>query len=186
MSGWTVPSPTLAVVSGPPGAGKTTLAHALAAAVGCPAVCRDEIKEGMVHTLAGGDPGSSDLDLRTMATFFDVLRLLLGAGVSVVAEAAYQDRLWRPGLEPLRDLATIRVIRCTVAAEVAHDRVARRLTDTGSRAAHDDRRYLGGRTAAAAGDGFGWVTLPAPTLRVDTSDGYAPPLAEIVAFVTGA
>ena len=41
-------TPTLIVVSGPAGSGKTTLAHALAAAVGCPAVSRDEIKEGMV------------------------------------------------------------------------------------------------------------------------------------------
>ena len=42
-------APTLVVVSGPPGSGKTTLAHKIAAAVGCPAICRDEIKEGMVH-----------------------------------------------------------------------------------------------------------------------------------------
>jgi adenylate kinase family enzyme len=43
------PLPTLIVVSGPAGSGKTTLAHAIASAVGCPAICRDEIKEGMVH-----------------------------------------------------------------------------------------------------------------------------------------
>jgi deoxyadenosine/deoxycytidine kinase len=35
--------PTLVVVSGPLGAGKTTLAHRLAGAIGCPAICRDEI-----------------------------------------------------------------------------------------------------------------------------------------------
>ena len=42
-------SHTHVVVSGPPGSGKTTLAHAIASAVGCPAICRDEIKEGMVR-----------------------------------------------------------------------------------------------------------------------------------------
>jgi adenylate kinase family enzyme len=40
--------PALIVVSGPMGSGKTTLAHRIAQAVGCPAICRDEIKEGMM------------------------------------------------------------------------------------------------------------------------------------------
>ena len=47
----------LVVVSGPMGSGKTTLAHRLAGSVGCPAICRDEIKEGMVHTAPGSWPG---------------------------------------------------------------------------------------------------------------------------------
>ena len=47
-------TPTLVVVSGPPRTGKTTLAHMIARAVPCPAVCRDEIKEGMVHAAGDG------------------------------------------------------------------------------------------------------------------------------------
>ena len=76
--------PILVVVSGPAGAGKTTLAHTLAAAIGCPAICRDEVKEGMVHAqgehfeAAPGDP----LTQRTLSVFFGVLRLLLEAGVT--------------------------------------------------------------------------------------------------------
>jgi predicted kinase len=57
--------PTLVVMSGRPGTGKTTLAHAIASAVGCPAVSRDEIKEGMVHATPGFEPGPGgepDLD----------------------------------------------------------------------------------------------------------------------------
>jgi predicted kinase len=38
--------PTLIIVSGRGGSGKTTLAHQLAATLGCPALCRDEIKKG--------------------------------------------------------------------------------------------------------------------------------------------
>ena len=41
--------PTLIVVTGRPGSGKTTLAHALAREIRCPAICRDEIKEGLAH-----------------------------------------------------------------------------------------------------------------------------------------
>jgi adenylate kinase family enzyme len=45
--------PALIVISGPMGSGKTTLAHKIAESVGCPAICRDEIKEGMVHATPG-------------------------------------------------------------------------------------------------------------------------------------
>jgi adenylate kinase family enzyme len=48
--------PTLIIVSGPGGSGKTTLAHQLAATLGCPALCRDEIKEGMVASYPGFVP----------------------------------------------------------------------------------------------------------------------------------
>lgn len=41
-------APVIAVVSGPPGSGKSILAHALADDIGVPAIIRDEIKQGMV------------------------------------------------------------------------------------------------------------------------------------------
>src|SRR4051794_41828133 len=94
-----VQRPALVVVSGPPACGKTTLAHALAEAIPCPAVCRDELKEGMVHAHGGSfEPAPGDpLTQRTLPLFFDVLRLLLAAGVTVVAGAAVPGWLWGPG-----------------------------------------------------------------------------------------
>ncbi|MEU2614627.1 AAA family ATPase [Micromonospora sp. NPDC007271] len=176
--------PTLVVVSGPSGAGKTTLAHLLARRIGCPAICRDEIKEGMVHAVGGFTATPSDeLTLRTLPTFFKVLQLLLAAGVTTVAEAAFQDRLWRPGLQPLIAIADIRVVHCQVAAQRAFDRIQRRQEEDLIRRAHADA-YLGDlQTHAVGHHGFQPVRLDVPEIEVDTSDGYRPGLDEILAFV---
>ena len=169
--------PTLVVVSGPPGSGKTTLAHALAAELGCPAICRDEIRQGVVRA---GTPDPRML--HTLATFFDVLTLLARAGVTTVAEAAFQDRLWQPGLAALTGLARIRVVRCTVPPPTARDRIVARLGTDANRAAHDDAGLLRRMDAGAAS----WepISLAVPTLTVDTSAGYSPALADIVAFAS--
>ncbi|MEY9936847.1 AAA family ATPase [Streptacidiphilus sp. MAP5-3] len=174
--------PTLVAVSGPPGAGKTTLAHALSDALGWPAVCRDEIKENLAA--AGAEP-ADQVDLKTLETFFRTLAELLKSGRSLVAEAAFQDRLWRPGLEPLADLASIRIVRCVVDPEFARVRVARRSVEVPSRAVHGDADLLR-RIAEGERPIESWVpiALDVPCLVVDTTQGWKPSLDRIVAFAT--
>ena len=175
--------PTLVVVSGPLGSGKTTLAHKIAFAVGCPAICRDEIKEGMVHNTPGFVPSQGDeLTRRTLPVFFGVLELLLRAGVTTVAEAAFQDKVWRPRLEPLRSLARIRIVHCTVDADLAFERNLRRGQENRLRLAHADPGPLDAAGHHRTHHAFDRVSL-APWLDVDTTDGYRPGFSQIVAFV---
>ena len=168
------------------GVGKTTLAHKLAEAVGCPAICRDEIKEGMVHTAPGFVAGPGDeLTMRTLPVFFDVLTLLLGAGVTTVAEAAFQDRVWRPRLEPFLPVAAIRVVHCAADPEAAFERIVRRRDRDAARRAHADPGAAGREAYVRRLRDFDRVRLDVPSIEVDTTSGYRPGLAEVIAFAAG-
>ncbi len=175
--------PLLVVVSGPPGSGKSTLADELARAIPCPALSRDEIKEGLVHALEGYTSAQGDeLSLRTLEIFFGLVGTLVDEGVSLVAEAAFQHRLWEPTLTPLLERARIHIVRCHVDPAVAWERINRRADELPARRlVHGDpslddsfERFV------AKLAGFEPVVLPVPTIDVDTSAGLEPALDAIL------
>ncbi|TVZ05808.1 ATP-binding protein [Trebonia kvetii] len=174
-------------MSGPAGSGKTTLAHEIARAVGCPAICRDEIKEGMVHAAAPGfRPAVGDeLTMRTLPVFFGVLEQLLLAGVTSVADAAFQDKVWRPWLTPLLPLARLRIVQCAADPEVAFGRIVLRRERNAVRDAHADPSAADRVEFLSRLRAFDRISLDVPELAVDTTAGYRPSLAEIVAFARG-
>lgn len=95
----------------------------------------------MVHATPGFSPELTDeLSRRTLPIFFSILEMLLRAGVTTVAEAAFQHRLWRPGLERLCGLARIRIVHCTVDAGAALSRSLQRSEENPLRRAHSDSR----------------------------------------------
>jgi predicted kinase len=182
-------TPALIVVAGRPGSGKTTLAHAVARAIRCPMISRDEIKEGLVNTTGEvGQPGDA-VERHASDAFFDTLTLLLQRRITVVAEAAFQHKVWAPRLEPLLAIARVRIVLCEIDPQLARSRhVERGLADPARERFHHDRGVRIART------GEDWRSLPVtsydpprldvPTLTVDTSAGYRPPFEAIVAFAT--
>ena len=167
--------PLLIVVSGRPGSGKSTLARTLAETIRCPLVSRDEIKEGLMARPTP-DLSSHEITRAAFEAFFAAIELLVRRGVSVVAEAGFQQSRWAPKLEPLLPLCDLRIVLCETSAELAHARMLTRELADPSRGRYHPVGPL--QTEFVPPD------LPVPTLRVDTSDGYRPGLPEIVAFVT--
>ena len=181
--------PRLTVVAGRPGSGKTTLTHALARAIRCPAVGRDQIKEGLVQSLAdAANAARMDAAQRhANDVFFRTVELLLGHGVTLVAEAAFLHAVWAPRLGPLLAIAPTRIIVCSVDAELAWQRhVARGLADPERERFHPDRALVAAREGSPLPLApFDPPRLEVPTLVVDTTNGYRPELERIIAFARG-
>jgi predicted kinase len=177
--------PNLIVVTGRPASGKTTLAHALAKSVRCPVISRDEIKEGIVNTIENsGTTAIDDLNGYVYHVFFETIALLVGKSITLVIEAAFQHQLWAPKLEPLKKVARIRLIVCSLHSQLAYSRyVQRGLQDPDRAGFHDDW------AAQTAKEGVEYLNrsyqppeMDVPTLAVDTSNGYQPLFEEIVSF----
>jgi predicted kinase len=119
-AGWYV------VVSGPPGSGKTTLATALAPALGLPLIAKDTIKEALMAVLPAPDVEASRLVGRA-----SVAALL---AVAAAAPGAVLESVWRhyarAGLAGLPGSVVEVFCRCDQA--IAAQRYARR---AGTRAA---------------------------------------------------
>jgi hypothetical protein len=116
-----------------------------------------------------------------IATFYDMITLLLGRGLSLIAELSFRRGLDEPRLRPVGDIATLVNIHCALPTAEAQRRFAAR--ERTRRPVKSAASFIEQMEAGA----FDWspfdpLDLVIPRMIVDTSGDYAPDLASIVAF----
>jgi predicted kinase len=170
--------PILVVVTGPPGAGKTTIAAAVAEQLGLPLIAKDAIKERLHDALGGeGRAWSQRLGESTFEVLFHVLGQLLVAGVSAVAEGNFSRSAPFRALPP----ATVLQVHVTADASVLRERFASR---PDRHPVHYDEEVVDEVPARAEAGEWEPLDLDGALLKVDTSSFPEP--AEIVRAVEAA
>lgn len=168
--------PTLVLVSGGPGVGKTVLAGTLSEHLGLPVFAHDAVRAGVAATVGAHDVDTARaLGPRAWGAYYGLLQHLVTVGVSLIAGAHFQRGRSESELTPLVERSRSVLVHCVAPRDVIVERVRLRRADP-----RRSRRFLVGDDGVLQrmeSGGFEWhvheepMDLPVPTLVVDTSLG---------------
>ena len=162
----------LIIVSGPPGAGKTTLASSLSELLGIPLLTKDGLKEALFDSLGWNDRAwSQSLGAASFELLYRLIDSQLKAGVPLIVEANFKpaaaDRLGKL----LKAHAVFPVqISCTAREDVLDARMRERWNSGKRHPGHDDVATMKEKYPGWSSAEYAALPLGGSVYSVDTTD----------------
>jgi predicted kinase len=170
-----------------PATGKSTLAEHLSTSLGWPVFTKDTLKE-ILFDAAAHDPEHFDEDAsdligtQSIALLLHIAQTLVAAQINLILEANFRADLAAEDFARFLPHANLRHVYCALETEQVLDRYVQRLENDERHPVHVDTGNPEELAAQLDAKDYGPIPLPIPTVIVQTDDGFAPSLEEIVAF----
>jgi predicted kinase len=159
------------VVTGPPAAGKTTLARALSGTLDLPLIEKDTLKETMGGALGITDrQGSRELGGAVFELMALIVRELMQHGVSAIAEGNFRVSSAIFSTPPDRRIVQVHV---TAAPDILRTRLLER--DLSRHPVHYDADAADEIAAAVAAGDWDVLAVAGDLIRIDTTHRFPDP-----------
>lgn len=177
--------PLLLIVNGPPASGKTTLGQQLADELGIPMFSKDAIKEELYDSLGPVvRKVFRHLGEASMRLMYLTGRTTLSSGIGVVLEANFNHGISEGDLGVLMPLAVPLMVHCAAPTDELVDRYEERDEDGERHPVHEGGDASDDLKDELDDGVYEPLDLPIPTLEVDSTDGFDPPLEQILTWIS--